>query len=189
MASRRCTDVQARPTEFLDFTSLTLDEFQPLVPPFAAAYQAPLAAWRLEGKPRPARRCTVDKPWPLPTPQERRFGMLTSLQTSALQGVHGRLCGRGQSQAQQWSHGLWPALLAALRPRGEAPARSRPALAPRRGGSEADAAAGGPPLAQEPTPAPDSPLWPLTGPHGASSAPKPLWNRPRVLAARKRSIR
>ncbi len=28
MASVRFTDVQARPTEFLDFTSLTLDEFQ-----------------------------------------------------------------------------------------------------------------------------------------------------------------
>ena len=27
MASVRFTDVQARPTEFLDFTSLTLDEF------------------------------------------------------------------------------------------------------------------------------------------------------------------
>ena len=46
MASIRFTDVQARPTEFLDFTSLTLDEFQQLVPPFEAAYQAHLAAWR-----------------------------------------------------------------------------------------------------------------------------------------------
>jgi hypothetical protein len=31
MASIQCTDVQARPTEFLDFTSLTLDEFPQLV--------------------------------------------------------------------------------------------------------------------------------------------------------------
>jgi hypothetical protein len=52
MASIRFTDVQARPAEFLDFTSVTLDEFQQLVPPFEAAYQAPLAAWRL-GKPLP----------------------------------------------------------------------------------------------------------------------------------------
>jgi hypothetical protein len=28
MAGLRLTDVQVRPTEFLDFTSLTLDEFQ-----------------------------------------------------------------------------------------------------------------------------------------------------------------
>src|SRR5215475_13464346 len=40
MASIRFTDVQARPTEFLDFTSLTLEEFQQLLPPFEAAYQA-----------------------------------------------------------------------------------------------------------------------------------------------------
>ena len=33
MASKQFADVQSRPTEFLDFTSLTLDEFQQLVPP------------------------------------------------------------------------------------------------------------------------------------------------------------
>jgi hypothetical protein len=52
MASIQCTDVQARPTEFLDFTSVTLDEFQRLVPPFEAAFQARMAVWRLDGKPR-----------------------------------------------------------------------------------------------------------------------------------------
>jgi hypothetical protein len=39
MANGRFTDVQARPTEFLDFTSVTLDEFQRLVPPFEATFQ------------------------------------------------------------------------------------------------------------------------------------------------------
>ena len=33
MTSIRFTDVQARPSEFLDLTSLTLDEFQQLVLP------------------------------------------------------------------------------------------------------------------------------------------------------------
>ena len=59
MASVRFTDVQARPTECLDVTSVTLDEFQQLVPLFEAAFQAHLAAWRLDGKPRTARRFTV----------------------------------------------------------------------------------------------------------------------------------
>jgi hypothetical protein len=59
MASVRFTDVQARPTECLDLTSVTLDEFQQLVPLFEAAFQAHLAAWRLDGKPRTARRFTV----------------------------------------------------------------------------------------------------------------------------------
>jgi hypothetical protein len=61
MTSVRFTDMQARPTEFLDLTSLTLDEFQLLVPPFEAAFQAHMREWRLDGKPRTARRFTVYK--------------------------------------------------------------------------------------------------------------------------------
>jgi hypothetical protein len=49
MAYLQYTDVQDRPTEFLDLTSLTLDEFQLLVAPFEAALQAHMAAWRLDG--------------------------------------------------------------------------------------------------------------------------------------------
>ena len=189
MASIRFTDVQARPTEFLDFTSLTLDEFQQLVPPFEAAYQAHLAAWRLDGKPRAARRFTVYKNCPLPTPEDRLFLILTYLKTYALQVVHGRLFGMGQSKANQWIHVLLPALLAALRTLGDAPARSLTALVQRVGVSEADAAAVVTPLEEEPTPAPDAPLLPMTVPNGASSAPKTLLNRPHVIAARKRTIR
>ena len=59
MASVRFVDLQSRPTEFLDFTSLTLDEFQLLAPPFEAAFQAHMAAWRLDGKPRTARWFSV----------------------------------------------------------------------------------------------------------------------------------
>ena len=42
--------------EFLDFTSLTLDALQLLVPPFETAFHARMAAWRMDGKPRTARR-------------------------------------------------------------------------------------------------------------------------------------
>jgi hypothetical protein len=59
MANIRFTDVQARPTEFLDCTSLTLDEFRHLVPPFEAAFQAHMAAWRLDGQPCTARQFAV----------------------------------------------------------------------------------------------------------------------------------
>ena len=38
MASIRFADVQSYPPEFLDCTSLTHDEFQPLVPPFETAF-------------------------------------------------------------------------------------------------------------------------------------------------------
>src|SRR4029434_7897328 len=91
MASVRCIDVQARPTEFLDLTSLTLDEFQQLVPPFEAAFQAHMVAWRLDGKPRTARQFTVYKNCPLPTSEGRLCFILVYLKTYALQVVHGRL--------------------------------------------------------------------------------------------------
>ena len=50
----------------LDLTSLTVDELWPLVPPFEAAFQAHMADWRLDGKPRTARRYTTDQNCPLP---------------------------------------------------------------------------------------------------------------------------
>jgi Helix-turn-helix of DDE superfamily endonuclease len=189
MASIRFTDVQARPSEFLDLTSLTLEEFQQLVPPFETAFQAHLTMWRLDGKPRITRRFTVYKHCPLPTPEDRLFFMLVYLKTYALQVVHGRLFGMGQSKANQWIHVLLPVLLVALRTLGDAPARSLTALAQRLGVSEADAATMVAPLEEEPAslPAPDSPLLPMTGRNGASSAPKTLLHRPHVIAARKKT--
>src|SRR6266700_4210481 len=99
MASVRFADLQSRPTEFLDFTSLTLDEFQQLVPPFEAASQAHMAMWRLDGKPRTARQFAVYENCPLPTPEDRLFFLLTYLKTYARQVVQGRVFGMGQSKA------------------------------------------------------------------------------------------
>jgi hypothetical protein len=124
MAGLRFTELQSRPREFLDFTSLTLDEFQQLVPPFEAAFQARMATWRMDGKPRAARRFTVYQNCPLPTPEDRLLFILIYLKTYALQGVQGRLFGMVQSKANRWIHLLLPALLAALRALGDAPARS-----------------------------------------------------------------
>src|SRR5215472_12177058 len=140
MARVRFIDVQARPTEFLDVTSLTLDEFQQLLPPFEAAFQAHMATWCLDGTPRTARQFAVYKNCPLPTPEDRLFFILAYVKTYSLQVVQGRLFGMGQSKANQWIHVLLPVLLAALRTLGAAPARSLTALAQRLGVSEADAA-------------------------------------------------
>src|ERR671922_1592283 len=136
MARLRFADVQSRPTELLDFTSLTLDEFHQLVPAFEAAFQAHMATWRLDGKPRTARQFSVYKNCPLPTPEDRLFFILAYVKTYALQVLHGRLFGMGQSKANQWIHVLLPVLLAALRTLGDAPARSLRALAPRLGVAE-----------------------------------------------------
>src|SRR6266852_5777873 len=114
MAHVQFADLQSRPTEFLDFTSLALEEFQQLVPPFEAAFHARMAAWRMDGKPRTARRFPISKNCPLPTPADRLLFSLVSLKTSALQVVPGRLLGMVQGKAHQWLHVLLPALLAAL---------------------------------------------------------------------------
>src|SRR5207245_8001199 len=184
MAGVRFTELQSRPMEFLDFTSVTREESQQLVPPFEAAFQCHMAAWRMDGKPRTARRFTVDKTCPLPTPEDRLVFILTYIKTYALQVVQGRLFSMVQSKANRWIHVLLPALLAALRALGDAPARSLTALAQRLGISEADAATVVTPLEEAPAPVapipaavPASPLLPMTGRNDASSAPKTRLNR------------
>src|SRR5499427_1477851 len=149
MAGVRFTELQSRPMEFLDFTSVTLDEFQQLVPPFETAFQCQMVAWRMDGKPRTARQFTVYKTCPLPTPEDRLLFILTYVKTYTLQVVHGRLFGMIQSKANRWIHVLLPVLLAALRSLGDAPARSLTALAQRLGVSEADAATLVTPLEEE----------------------------------------
>jgi len=180
--------------EFLDFTSLTLDEFQHLVSPFEATFHARMAASRMDGKPRTARRFTVYKNCPLPTPEDRLLFILVYLKTYPLQVVHGRLFGMVQGKANQWIHVLLPALLAALRALGDAPARSLAALAQRLGVAEATAATVVTPLEEEsapvvavPTATPTAPLLPMTAPSGASSTPKTRLNSKRVIAGRRKT--
>jgi len=139
----------------------------------------------------------VYKNCPLPTPEDRLLFILTYVKTYSLQVVQGRLFGMGQSKANQWIHVLLPALLAALRTLGDAPARSLSALAQRLGVTAADAVAVVTPLAEELTPVADapvatppiSPLLLMTGRNGGSSAPKTLLNRKRVIAGRKETTR
>ena len=192
MAGVRFADVQGRPAEFLNLTSLTLKEFEVLVAPFEAAFQDHMAAWRLDGKPRTARRITVYRTCPLATPEDRLFFLLTYLKTYAVQVVQGRLFGK--SKANQWIHVLLPALLAALRGLGDAPARSLTALAHKLAVSEGPLVVA--PL-EEPAPSPvsaskagqGSPLLLMTGRNGALSAPRTRLNRRNVTVARKRTIR
>src|SRR5215470_5143784 len=160
MASVQFTDVQARPAELLDLTSLTLDEFQQLIPPFEAAFQAHMVAWRLDGKPRTARQFAVYQNSPLPTPEDRLLFILTYVKTYSLQVVQGRLFGMRQSKANQWIHVLLPALLAALRTLGDAPARSLAALAQRLGVAGVDATIAIPPLEEERPPPATAPAPP-----------------------------
>ena len=183
MGALRFADLRRRPTEVLDLTSLTVNEFGQLVPPFEAAFQAPMARWRLDGKPRTARRYTTYTNCPLPTPEDRLLFILVYLKTYPLQVVQGRLFGIGQSKAPQWIHVLLVVLRTALRTRGDAPTRSLTALAQRLG--IAAAAVVEPPG----EPAPAAPLLGPTGPHGASSAPRLRLSKRAIIAARKSTTR
>jgi hypothetical protein len=187
MGSLRFADLQTRPTEVLDLTSLTVNELQQLVAPFEAAFQAHMSQWRLDGKPRAGRRYTTYKNCPLPTPEDRLLFILVYLKTYPLQVVQGRLFGIGQSKAHQWIHVLLVVLRATLRALGDAPSRSVQALAQRLGVAEAKAAALVVPTA-DPSP-PVSPLLATMAPNGASSAPRIRLSKRAVIAARKSATR
>jgi hypothetical protein len=194
MGTLRFANIQTRPTEVLDLTSLTVAEFRELVPSFEAAFQAHMAAWRLDGRPRTARRYTTYTNCPLPTPEDRLLFILVYLKTYPLQVVQGRLFGMGQSKAHQWIHVLLVVLRATLRALGDAPARSVQALAQRLGVAEADAAAVvmPPPASRPPSDPsasePASPLLAMTVPNGASSAPRIRLSKRAVIAARTSAI-
>ncbi len=195
MGSVRFADLQTRPTEVLDVTSLTLVEFQQSVPPFEVAFQAHMAHWRLDGQPRSARRYTTYKNCPLPTPEDRLLLILVYLKTYPLQVVQGRSFGMGQSKAHQWNHVLLVVLRATLRTLGDAPTRSLTALAKRLGVAEAEAAVlvvptqGPPSMVDPPATALASPLLGTMGPNGASSAPRIRLSRRAVSVARKNATR
>jgi DDE superfamily endonuclease len=199
MAGLRFTTIQTRPTEVLDLTSLTLDEFQQLVPPFEAAFQAQMAQWRFDGQPRTARRYTTYNNCPLPRPEDRLLFILVYLKTYALQVVHGRLFGMGQSKANQWIHVLLGVLQTTLHALGDAPTRSVRELAQRLGVVEAAAAAvvvppsepppTALPPAAAPPPDPASPLLATMAPNGALYAPRTRLNKRAVIAARKNATR
>jgi hypothetical protein len=199
MGTLRFADLQTRPTEVLDLTSLTMDEFRQLVLPFETAFRAHMAACRLDGQPRTARRYTTYKNCPLPAPEDRLLFILVYLKTYPLQVVQGRLFGMGQSKAHQWIHVLLVVLQATLRTLGDAPTRSLTELAKRLGVAEADASAmvvpmQGPlsastPPTAAPAPPPASPLLGMMAPSGVSGVPRIRLSRRAVIAARKNATR
>ena len=205
MTGLRFRDVQARPTELLDLTSVTLEEFQRLVPTFETAFHTRMATTRFDGKPRTARRFSVYRVCPLPTPEDRLLFVLVYLKTYALQVVHGRLFGLGQSKANQWLHVLLPVLQTALTALGDTPCRTLAALAQRLGVSAETAAALVPQPAPAPSPAvaaapgpaasapaavpcPPAPLLRTMGPNGGSGARRMRRSRRAGRAARKSVI-
>jgi hypothetical protein len=195
MAGLRYTDLQDTLNDVLDFTSLTVEEFCVLVPPFEQAFQAHMAEWRLDGKPRTKRAYTTYENCPLPTPEDRLLFILSYLKSNALQIFHGRLFGMRQNKANQWIHALLPVLQATFVSVGDAPSRTLDDLARRLGVSHETLAQGvtevcpatdtTPPPARQLAAGVAPPLFAMMARNDLSLAPKMRQNRKAAIAARK----
>ena len=85
-------------------TSLTVDEFRALVPPFEEAFLGSMADWTLHGRRRLARRSTTDKNGPRPSAADRLLFMLVYLKQNPTPLRHGHVFGLRPSKATQWIH-------------------------------------------------------------------------------------
>jgi hypothetical protein len=95
----RYAEVSQKELKFLDMTSLTVEEFEQLVPSFEEAFQERMQQWRLDGKRRSGRGYTTYANCPLPTPEDRLLFILVYLKTNMLQVLQGELFGPPQNKA------------------------------------------------------------------------------------------
>jgi hypothetical protein len=173
MALRYITE-RAKAYRILDLTSLTVEEFETLVPAFEHAFLAHMQEWTLEGKPRTGRRYSQYANCPLPSREDRLLFILTYLKQAPTQVFHGAAFGMGQPKANQWIQALLPALRNALANLGDLPSRNLADLIERLTNLSQESVA--------------TPFF-TTALNGASPVPKIHLNKPVVIAARKNAIR
>ncbi len=76
MSGLRYAKVSQKEPKFLDVTSLTVEEFDQLVPAFEEAFQHRMKEWCLDGKKRFGRGYRTYANCPLPTPEDRLLFIL-----------------------------------------------------------------------------------------------------------------
>lgn len=201
MGNLRYSEIKKNPIKVLDWTSLLPEEFEELVVRFEEEYQSYMSRWRLDGKPRTARRYTTYSNCPLPTKEDRLLFILVYVKTHPLQIVQGELFGIAQCKASQWIHVLLQVLGNTLRGMGESPARSVGELAKRLGISlgqaqelveEARVESGGEAGEEQVTSESGekgSPLFVMTSRNGESGDPWIRVSKKAVIAARKNVTR
>lgn len=180
MSKLRYAEIKLKPNEFLAFTSLTVEEFELLVPAFEKAFQEHMSKWRLDGKPRTKRSYTTYTNSPLPTAEERLLFALSYLKGNPLQSNHGLLFGMRQNKTNEWLHVLLPVLRTTFRNLELAPARSIQELTERMEERIEIAEDGSLPVEEMP------PFFVMMAQKEQSTAPKMRLNRKRTTAARKR---
>jgi hypothetical protein len=184
MGGLRDVEESRREREFLELTSLTVEEFDEVLPSFEAAFQEHMKQFRLDGQKRVGRAYTTYANCPLPTPQDRLLFILVSVKTNALQVAHGRLFGLPQNKANQWIHTLLPVLQRTLRTLGDAPARSMEQLAQRLGEPAVQTCS----VEAEVHSQESVPLFAMMEPSDGSNAPKMRINKQAIIVARKNAI-
>ena len=122
------TQLKDKPKEFLAATGLKPDEFERLLPAFAAQYDSLYPADKtLEGKPRQRQRGGGVK-GVLAQPEDKLLFTLVYQKTYPLQTMHGLQFGLSQPQTNYWIHQLLPVLRHALAQLGMTPTRDPQAV-------------------------------------------------------------
>jgi hypothetical protein len=108
---------------FLAMTSLTLEEFQSLVPIFAEAYAATRSLTHTQAGKLRQRKAGGGNTPRLATPEDKLLFILIYQKTYPLQTAHGLQFDLSQAQTNEWIHALMPVLEKALIRLKQMPAR------------------------------------------------------------------
>lgn len=122
------TQLKVKPKEFLAATGLQVDEFERLLPAFAAQYERQHPADKtLKGKPRQRQRGGGVK-GVLVKVEDKLLFILIYVKTYPLQTMHGLQFGLSQPQVNEWVQRLMPVLRQALADLGMTPVRDPQAV-------------------------------------------------------------
>jgi hypothetical protein len=123
------TQLKEKPKEFLAATGLKPDEFEQLLPTFAAQYESRYPADKtMKGKARQRQRGGGVK-GVLAKQEDKLLFILIYQKTYPLQTMHGLQFGLSQPQVNEWVHRLMPVLGQALAHLGMTPVRDPQAVA------------------------------------------------------------
>ena len=119
----RYEELKIQPRKFLSLTSLTVTEFEDLLPAFEKAYLRRYPASKTKtGKAR-TRKAGAGRKGSLERIDQKLLFALVYQKNYPLQSIMGELFGMGQSQANEWIHRLLPILKQALDDLGVMPER------------------------------------------------------------------
>src|SRR5688572_33508002 len=104
----RYMELIQNPRRFLALTGYTVDEFRALLSFFRVRFQAYVARFTLEGKPRQNRTYSTYKNSTFPTMEDQLLFILNYMKTYPIQQTQAQLLGIQQSHANQWIHLLLP---------------------------------------------------------------------------------